>query len=73
MPKRSDYSPCGRHFVVLAQHSDQLNAILTMADRQDLLLLRMAEDLRQRVLEPVALIGEPTLPSGNDPDPFSGL
>jgi hypothetical protein len=43
-------------FVVLAQHSDQvLNAILTMADRQDLLLLRMAEDLRQRVLEPVAL------------------
>jgi hypothetical protein len=44
-----------------------------MADRQDLLLLRMAEDLRQRVLEPVALIGEPTLPSGNDPDPFSDL
>ena len=61
MPKRSDYSPCGRHFVVLAQHSDQvLNAILTMTHRQDLLLLRMAEDLRQRVLEPVALtLGAP--------------
>jgi hypothetical protein len=68
MPKRSDYSPCGRHFVVLAQHSDQvLNAFLTMADRQDLLLLRMAEDLRQRVLEPVALIGEPTLPISAEP------
>ena len=27
------YAPCGRHLVVLAQHSDQvLNAILTMAD-----------------------------------------
>ena len=28
------YAPCGRHLVVLAQHSDQvLNAILSMADR----------------------------------------
>ena len=52
------YAPCGRHLVVLAQHSDQvLNAIMTMADRQDLPLLRKAEDLRRRLLEPVALIG----------------
>src|SRR5260370_16901180 len=30
------YAPCGRHLVVLAQHSDRLlNAILLMADRQD--------------------------------------
>ena len=33
------YAPCGRHLVILAQHSDQvLHAILSMADRQDLLL-----------------------------------
>ena len=35
------YAPCGRHLVVLAQHSDQvLDAILTMAGRQELLLAR---------------------------------
>lgn len=35
------YAPCGRHLVVLARHSDQmLNAILSMADRQDLILAR---------------------------------
>jgi hypothetical protein len=46
------YAPCGRHLVVLAQHSDQvLNAILSMADRQDLLLASRVEDLRRRVLE----------------------
>jgi hypothetical protein len=34
------YAPCGRHLVVLAQHSDQvLNAILLMADRQDRFLV----------------------------------
>jgi hypothetical protein len=45
-------APCGRHLVALAQHSDQvLNAILSMADRQDLLLALKAEDLRRRVLE----------------------
>src|SRR5712671_5102351 len=54
------YAPCGRHLVVLAQHSDQvLNAILTMADRQDLLLARKVEDLRRRVFEMAALMGEP--------------
>lgn len=54
------YAPCGRHLVVLAQHSDQvLNAILTMADRQDLLLAREVRDLRRRVVELAALIGEP--------------
>jgi hypothetical protein len=54
------YAPCGRHLVALAQHSDQvLNAILTMADRQDLLLDRKVQDLRQRVLELAALLGEP--------------
>src|SRR5690349_18493611 len=46
------YAPCGRHLVVLAQHSDQvLDAILTMAGRQELLLARKVEDLRRRVLE----------------------
>src|SRR6202162_2306406 len=46
------YAPCGRHLVVLAQHSDQvLNAILSMADRQDLLLVRKVEDLRRKVFE----------------------
>jgi hypothetical protein len=30
------YAPCGRRLIVLAQHSDQvLNAILSMADRQE--------------------------------------
>jgi hypothetical protein len=46
------YAPCGRHLVVLAQHSDQvLNAILSMAGRQDLLLARKIEDLRQKVFD----------------------
>jgi hypothetical protein len=54
------YAPCGRHLVVLAQHSDQvLNAILSMADRQDLLLARRVGDLRRKVLELAAIIGEP--------------
>lgn len=54
------YAPCGRHLVVLAQHSDQvLNAILLMADRQDLFLARKVEDLRRKVFELAALIGEP--------------
>jgi hypothetical protein len=53
------YAPCGRHLVVLAQHSDQvLNAILSMAGRQDLLLAREVEDLRRKVLELAAVIGE---------------
>jgi hypothetical protein len=38
------YAPCGRHLVTLAQHSDQvLHAILSMADRQDLLLAPKVE------------------------------
>ena len=53
------YAPCGRHLVVLAQHSDQvLNAILLMADRQDRFLGGNVEDLRQKVLELTAIIGE---------------
>ena len=57
------YAPCGRHLVVLAQHSDQvLIAILSMADRKDLLLARRVGDLRQRVLELAAIVGQP------DPD-----
>ncbi len=54
------YAPCGRHLVVLAQHSDQvLNAILSMADRQDLLLAPKVEDLRRKVFELAAIIGGP--------------
>jgi hypothetical protein len=54
------YGPCGRHLVVLARHSDQvLNAILTMADRQDLLLAQKAEDLRRMVSEMTAIVGKP--------------
>jgi len=54
------YAPCGRHLVVLAQHSDQvLNAILSMADRRDLLLAGKVEDLRRKVFELAALIGGP--------------
>jgi hypothetical protein len=57
------YAPCGRHLVVLAQHSDQvLNAILSMADRQDLLLAPRVEDLRRKVFELAAIMGRP------DPD-----
>ena len=53
------YAPCGRHLVVLAQHSDQvLNAILSMADRQDLLLAPKVEELRRKVFELAAVIGE---------------
>jgi hypothetical protein len=53
------YAPCGRHLVVLAQHSDQvLNAILSMAGRRDLLLAQEVEDLRRKVLELAAVIGE---------------
>jgi hypothetical protein len=43
-----------------AQHSDQvLNAVLLMADRQDLLLARRVGDLRRKVLELAAIIEEP--------------
>jgi hypothetical protein len=53
------YAPCGRHLVVLAQHSDQvLNAILSMADRQDLLIARRVGDLRRKVRELAAIIDE---------------
>ena len=52
------YAPCGRHLVVLAQHSDQvLNAILLMADRQERFFDGNVEDLRQKVLELAAIIG----------------
>jgi len=48
--------------VVLAHYSDQvLNAILLMADRQDRLLGEKVEDLRRKVLELAAIIGEPDL------------
>jgi hypothetical protein len=54
------HAPNGRHLVVLAQHSDQvLNAILSMADRQDLLLARRVGDLRRKVFELAEIIGEP--------------
>jgi hypothetical protein len=60
------YAPCGRHLVILAQHSDQvLNAVLSMADRQDLLLAGRVEDLRRKVFELAAIIGEPRT---RDPD-----
>jgi hypothetical protein len=53
------YAPCGRHLVVLAQHSDQvLNAILLMAGRQDLLLARKIEDLRQKVFDLADAMGK---------------
>jgi hypothetical protein len=58
-------APCGRHLVALAQHLDQvLNAILSMADRRDLLLARRVGDLRRRVLALAAIIGElmPAIP-----------
>ena len=52
------YAPCGRHLVVLAQHSDEvLNAILSMAGRQDLLLARKIEDLRQMVFDLADIMG----------------
>jgi hypothetical protein len=60
------YAPCGRHLVILARHSDQvLNALLSMVDRQDLLLAGKVEDLRRRVFELAAVIGEPR---AHDPD-----
>jgi hypothetical protein len=61
------YAPCGRHLVVLAQHSDQvLNAVLLMADRQDLLLARKVGDLRRTLVELAAALGEP-YDGGSDP------
>jgi hypothetical protein len=60
------YAPCGRHLVLLARNSDQvLNAILSMADRQDLLLARKVGDLRRKVAELAAALGEP---DAGDPD-----
>jgi hypothetical protein len=54
------YAPCGRHLVVLARHSDQvLDAILSMADRQDLLLARKVGDVRRKVMELAAIIERP--------------
>src|SRR5258708_22724387 len=44
------YAPSGRHLVLLARHSDQvLNAIFSVADRQDLLFGQKVEDLRRKV------------------------
>jgi hypothetical protein len=61
------YAPCGRHLVLLAQHSDQvLNVILSMAERRDLLLAPKVEDLRQKLLELAAVIGR------SDPDTEGG-
>jgi hypothetical protein len=61
------YAPCGRHLVVLAQHSDQvLNAILLMADRQDLLLARSVGDLRRKHRGPLKL--EAIIRSGSSAD-----
>jgi hypothetical protein len=60
------YAPCGRHLVILARHSDQvLNAVLSMADRQNLLLAGRVEDLRRKIFELGAIIGEPQ-PHGPD-------
>ena len=62
------YAPCGRHLVILAQHSDQvLNAILSMADRQELLLARRLGDLRRKVFELAALMDEPAGNPGAKP------
>ena len=53
------YAPCSRHLVILAQYSDQvLNVILSIADRQDLVLARRVGDLRQKVLELAAIVGQ---------------
>jgi len=58
------YAPCGRHLVVLAQHSDQvLNAILSMAGRTDLLLAREIEGVKRKVLELAAVVDGP--PAGD--------
>src|SRR6202163_464668 len=52
------YAPCGRHLVVLAQHSEQvLNAILLMSDRQDLLLGGKIEELRQKAFDLADVMG----------------
>src|ERR1700690_4294007 len=60
------YAPSGRHLVILARHSDQvLNAVLSMADRQNLLLAGRVEDLRRKIFELAAIIGEPQ-PHGPD-------
>jgi hypothetical protein len=60
------YAPCGRHLVVLVQHSDQvLDAILSMAGRQDLLLARKVADVKRKVLELAAIIGEPPAEDSN--------
>ena len=48
------------HWEARTQHSDQvLVAILSMADRQDLLLARRVGDLRQKVFELANIMGRP--------------
>ncbi len=60
------YAPSGRHLVVLVQYSDHvLSAVLLMADRQDLLLTQKVGDLRRKLSELAAIIGEPEV---CDPD-----
>lgn len=54
------YAPCGRHLVMLAEHSDQvLNAILSMAGRQELVLACKVVDLRRKVFELADILGKP--------------
>ena len=53
------YAPCGRHLVALAQHSDQvLSAILEMAGRENLLIARKIDDLKQKVFELADVMGK---------------
>jgi hypothetical protein len=53
------YAPCGRHLVLLAQHSDQvLSTILVMAGRENLLVARNIDDLRQKVFELADIMGK---------------
>jgi hypothetical protein len=59
-------APCGRHLMLLAQHSDQvLGAVLSMADRQDLLLARKVGDLRRKVRELAAIVEEHDVQDSN--------
>jgi hypothetical protein len=53
----------------LDDHAFAMNAILLMADRQDRLLGEKVEDLRRKVLELAAIIGEP-MPS---PEPIPSI
>ncbi len=62
------YGPCGAHWVVLIEHSDEvLNAVLSMARRHVLVFAQKLVDLEHRMVELMSTVKELRSRGGLDP------